>query len=295
VANNNIVLTGIPRSGTTLTCYLLNQVPDTVALHEPYNPFYTARPGTTHSDLVAMIDAFFETTRVQLLRDGTARSKQLDGRIPDNPKGDYGSLVRLVPNRLLGRPLFGRALLRKRRVEHGLVRFDKPLTDDFTLCVKHNAAYTVLLDTLIKRYRCFVIVRNPVAVIGSWNSIDFDLRRGDMTITDRLDPQLAAALDDEPDRLDRQCLIVEWYFRRYRALVSRDQLIRYEDLVADPTATIRRVCPDAPVVNLQLASKNTNRAYNRSLMRSVAERLADRPSAVWDFYPPHLLIEPLRP
>ena len=30
----NIVLTGLPRSGTTLACRLLNLLPDTVALHE---------------------------------------------------------------------------------------------------------------------------------------------------------------------------------------------------------------------------------------------------------------------
>jgi hypothetical protein len=31
----NVVLTGLPRSGTTLVCRLLNKLPDTVALHEP--------------------------------------------------------------------------------------------------------------------------------------------------------------------------------------------------------------------------------------------------------------------
>jgi hypothetical protein len=34
----NIVSTGLPRSGTTLTCHLLNKLPNTVALHEPIAP-----------------------------------------------------------------------------------------------------------------------------------------------------------------------------------------------------------------------------------------------------------------
>lgn len=34
----NVVLTGLPRSGTTLACRLLNLLPDTVALHEPIAP-----------------------------------------------------------------------------------------------------------------------------------------------------------------------------------------------------------------------------------------------------------------
>jgi hypothetical protein len=33
--DNNILITGTPRSGTTLPCHLLNELPDTVALHEP--------------------------------------------------------------------------------------------------------------------------------------------------------------------------------------------------------------------------------------------------------------------
>lgn len=36
--DRNIVLTGPGRSGTTLTCYLLNMLPDTVALSEPIAP-----------------------------------------------------------------------------------------------------------------------------------------------------------------------------------------------------------------------------------------------------------------
>ena len=37
-AERNIVITGPGRSGTTLTCHLLNKLPNTVALSEPINP-----------------------------------------------------------------------------------------------------------------------------------------------------------------------------------------------------------------------------------------------------------------
>jgi hypothetical protein len=33
-----VLITGTPRSGTTLVCHLLNQLPDTVALNEPMQP-----------------------------------------------------------------------------------------------------------------------------------------------------------------------------------------------------------------------------------------------------------------
>lgn len=34
-AKQDIILTGLPRGSTTLTCHLLNQVTDVVALHQP--------------------------------------------------------------------------------------------------------------------------------------------------------------------------------------------------------------------------------------------------------------------
>ena len=34
----DVVLTGPPRSGTTLACHMLNKLPGTVALHEPIPP-----------------------------------------------------------------------------------------------------------------------------------------------------------------------------------------------------------------------------------------------------------------
>src|SRR4051812_14424558 len=98
----NIIITGIPRSGTTLTCYLLNQLPNTIALHEPYNPFYYADEGAPQTQLVDDIDAFFARTRQSLLTTGNAQSKQFKGQIPDNPKGDYPWYVQLLPNRWLG-------------------------------------------------------------------------------------------------------------------------------------------------------------------------------------------------
>ena len=59
---NNIVLTGIPRSGTTLTCHLLNKVPNVVALFEPMLWGGVSDP-TNHRTICDSIDRFFQQTR----------------------------------------------------------------------------------------------------------------------------------------------------------------------------------------------------------------------------------------
>lgn len=100
---NDIILTGIPRSGTTLTCHLLNKVSNTVALHEPLL-WDDVRDPTDHRAICDGIEQFFHQTRKSCLASGTAITKHTDGLVPDNPMGDYPvyskvvqALGRLVP------------------------------------------------------------------------------------------------------------------------------------------------------------------------------------------------------
>jgi hypothetical protein len=83
----NVLITGTPRSGTTLICSLLNKLPDTVALHEPMNvwDFAECRDGGAVADL---IENFCAETRTSLHEHGFAISKHVRGKIPDNVAAD---------------------------------------------------------------------------------------------------------------------------------------------------------------------------------------------------------------
>ncbi len=59
---SNIILTGVPRSGTTLICHLLNQLPGVGALHEPLEK--TRWPqDTPHLQIAHDIELFFADMR----------------------------------------------------------------------------------------------------------------------------------------------------------------------------------------------------------------------------------------
>ena len=75
----NVLITGIPRGGTTLACELLNDVPDTVALDEPMRPKVAGGAGS--SGICDAVQSFCEQTRRSLLRDGQAITKQVEGRV----------------------------------------------------------------------------------------------------------------------------------------------------------------------------------------------------------------------
>lgn len=81
-----IVLTGIPRSGTTLSCHLLNRLPPCVALLEPMQvPPLIQAPFL--AGYLSLIADFFAEQRASLLRSGEAVSFAAAGQVPDNPFG----------------------------------------------------------------------------------------------------------------------------------------------------------------------------------------------------------------
>src|SRR5918997_1590854 len=75
----NIVLTGLPRSGTTLTCHLLNKLPNTVALHEPIT--YGRFDPEDEEAIVGGVERFYRRMRRMINKDKVAFSKEMEGQI----------------------------------------------------------------------------------------------------------------------------------------------------------------------------------------------------------------------
>jgi hypothetical protein len=83
----NVILTAVPRSGTTLVCALLNRVPSVVALHEPMSLGEWALR-MTREMVIHEIDHFLAKARNSLMRRGVAPSRQVDAQVPSNPFSD---------------------------------------------------------------------------------------------------------------------------------------------------------------------------------------------------------------
>ena len=261
----NVLITGTPRSGTTLVCSLLNKLPDIVALHEPLNVFeFVGRSG---EEVVAMIENFCAGSRKSLLEEGFAISKHVSGKVRDSSTA------------------VERGGKRSRQTEHGRIEIDKPLSKEFTLAIKHPAAFTALLEPLSKRFECFAIVRNPLATLASWNSLDWlALRDGRSPIGEKLDVDLARALETKSDAVDRQIHILEWFYDRFHRFVPEKALIKYEGLIASRAGELQKILPAANQLNEDLSSKNASEFYDRELMTDIGRRLLRRDGPIWNFY-----------
>lgn len=263
---HNVVLTGVPRSGTTLTCHLLNELPETVALHEPMKPRSLKTLKTADVACNAIEDFFFETRR-SLLENRTAISKHVEGKVPDNPYADQFS-----------------GSFRKSRAKHGKIQIEQALSADFLLCIKHPALFTALLDQLVDRFLCFAVIRNPLAVLTSWNSVNAPVRRGRGPSAEIFDTELAQNLDKIEDNTARQIHLLSWYYAKYRDTLKPSAIVRYEDIVSSHGRCLTVISPRATILDRSFENKNKNKLYDQGMMHLLGEKLLDSDGAYWHFY-----------
>ncbi len=267
------MLTGVPRGGTTLACQILQQCHETVALFEP---MAVARLPRDRGVAVSEVQRFFVTCREQLLRDGSAPSKQVGGVVPDNP---FANVTGADGRReLLAMP--------------GRVRIQPPPAPGFTLVIKHNAAFTALLPELSAQGRVLAIVRHPLSVLASWNSVELPVRGGRIPAGEHFDPDLAAALDEETNPLRRQLLVLQWFYSRFSRFLPGGDVLRYEDIIHTQGEQLRTLAGVRGPPITGLSERNTNALYPRTLIPQLVDALGSRAGS-WQRWYPSETLEPL--
>lgn len=251
------LLSGIPRSGSSLCCRLADRLPNTVALSEPIDA--AVFHDTTEPRVAChRITAFATEARRRIQEEGVAPSVQVDGRLADQMVG------------------VARCGVRPPRAERGLIRIAKPLAADFRLVVKHNALFAALLPRLTSHLPCLALVRNPVAVLASWETVNLPVHRGRVPAGERFDPALRASLDREQDALRRRVRVLNWFFACYLAALPKERIIRYEELVRSGGGVLRRALGGKVAPPLErLSSRNARARYQGvDLERLLAALLA---------------------
>lgn len=261
---NNLILTGIPRSGTSLVCSLLNKLDNTLALVEPLDvpSFLMCTNGSARRQF---LNNYFEHTRDTLLATGQVRC--LDFAVEGNTFASHTNGLR--ENIIKGYK------------EESVAR---NMSADFKLVVKHPNIFTALLEELAGFFPCFAVVRNPVSVIASWSTLAHPLSEGHAPMAEAFDMKLSAQLNGLADKLSRQIYLVNWYFDIYSRLLNPADVIRYEDVIASQGACLVNIAPQAKCLNQSLHSRNTSEIYNKELMVSIADKLLGMGGAWRDFY-----------
>jgi len=271
------LLCGIPRSGNGLCCRLAGDLPDTVALSQPYHPdcrFDGMRFGSLPREpapAVARLGEFARAVRRQIREERRAPSHQVGGGLYDNI---------MATERDAGTGL------RERRGEWGSVGVRKPLSRGFTLFLSQPAVFSALLPEVAASFPCLALVRNPLALLASWQTVNLPFRQGRIAGAEPFDPALRKALDREPERLRRQLLILEWFFARFATHLRPDDVVRYEDLVESGGAALFRRLGHDGAPSVALESRNESVLYDRSTIATLLEALLEQAGAWTRFYRP---------
>ncbi|MCU1429979.1 MAG: hypothetical protein JWL83_3979 [Actinomycetia bacterium] len=242
-----------------------------VALDEPC-PVSLFSPRESIPDALAQ---FIDTQRRSLVDEGRARAQVSDGDHAGKvPK--LAPVLQRIPGRF-GDQLFNRWGARQTTDRMGWLRLAAPVDEPFTLVVKQPAAFTAALPQLAARFRCVALVRNPLATLASWNTVDFK-RDGRARVAERIDPTLGPRLDAIKNRYRRQMELLSWFFERYRG----HDLIRYEEMCWDPNETLSVVTPVDGLAPFE--SRNLNPKYSPYLIEKLATLLLNSDGAYWEVY-----------
>ena len=264
----DVLVTGLPRAGTTLLVHLLGKLPDVVALDEPMDArtFAAARGAET---IAAEVEDFVRAQRRSIVERGVAVSFNAQGKVPDNPVGASRDAA---------------GLRQKVGSSKGEIAIGKPLPREFLLVVKHNASFTALLEPLARRFPVFAALRNPLSVLASWNSVSLPVGRGHVPAAEAIDARLAADLAAEPDVVARQIRILDWFCTHFRDHVDPARVLRYEDVVTSGGRALAAISPSAASLDEKLESRNRNELYDAKAMQEIGRRLLGTDGAFWRWY-----------
>ena len=265
---NIILITGIPRSGTNLLCSLLNAQRNVVVSAEPSG--ILMKTDSSMPDQLDWCLGQLKKWRQQVQIEGTVFTRHFGGIIPDNwlsKREDTGSTQN------------NKSIL-------GNVAINKEIDADFQFIVKSPGAFTALLPILGNApVHLYTLIRNPLAVLASWNSTSFPVHNGRLPPGEKLDRDLRRELAGNPDRIDRQLLLLSWFFNRYDKYLPKDKIYRYEQLVDSPVEVTQSILGRYPDTRHQtLRARNILTDYSGVDIKKLAERLLESDGAYWKFY-----------
>ena len=202
------LITGIPRSGTTLCCYLLNQQDNVIALHEPINPNQVDFTSNTLEHISAK---YMEYSKA-LYNGSEFEHGDQAGLEIDNPVG-----LKEVEGK------------REVTAKRGNIKVSKYIGQDIQLFVKQNAFFTAYFPLLSAHFNITCIVRNPVDVLLSWWTVNLPVSRGRLPAGENNNAHLKQALSLQNDEFQRQLIIYQWFAKTY--FLSNASIICYEDII----------------------------------------------------------------
>lgn len=252
----NVILTGIPRSGLTVFGALADCLPNVVCLNEPKWQQRKSQQIKKPMPYCKWLVGDFAWRRMQLLNKKPVR----DLRAPD------------------GKPILDSIKdprLNKTETADATVAFIREdLDKDFTLIMKHHALYTALLPTLseFQHFRIIAVIRHPYDVIKSWQTLDNrSVASGKLPQAAKYWHEIGRISLEENDLVTRMVQIYDAFCQRYYELQEKIEIVRFEDIARNPMLV-------SEMLNVDSLSPMASRIEERPriLLRDDTDKLKEK-------------------
>ncbi|MFK8012614.1 MAG: sulfotransferase domain-containing protein [Marinicellaceae bacterium] len=263
---NNYLITGIPRSGTSLFLNLVDNG-NRLCFSEP--PWLkNLREKSNDGNQLA----FYLKEKIQTLRDDIHNNKSIEIVFKINSKK--------VPDNYFSRNANNTTKTRKIKP---VILDNKYSHYDFI--IKANALFTANIKQLLndKAWKIIPIVRDPLAVIMSWRSVKIASSQGRVKVNEKFSKDLIKIGQQKP-LLKRQVLLLDWYFQQFE-IFDKSNVVFYEDLISDPISQIIKHLKCELPTKINLTSKNNNKHYNLSEKEKILSAIKAYGKSLKLYYP----------
>lgn len=253
----NYLVTGLPRSGTTLLTSLLSENLEVVTFSEPEWLKEVRKKSNNCQEFAQEFSKKIMSLRNDILKGNPLHIKtsRFNQGLPQNyyHRNDKGEII--VDK------------------EESSIIFPKEYADR-PFIVKANAQFTACLNELkrIDEYILICVVRNPVSTIMSWRSLNIPVSHGNMKVAEKYDQNFKSDIKSRK-LLDKQVKIVEWFFKQYHMNRNNIILVKYEDLIEQTNETLFCLIQKNIKNSKTLKSKNFSKYYNLKELEFITERV----------------------
>jgi hypothetical protein len=216
----DVIVTGLPRSGSTAVSALIDYLPNAVSLNGPPWSVAVAQKSLDVLPFCKWIAGDFLWHRTLLANQEPVR----DLRGPDGTP--------LLDGLHKSEPIF----------------FARPgLSGDFILAMRHHALFTSVLPTLVKfrHFKIIAVIRHPFDVLSSW------MKQGGIPIfpghgIEHYWPE-ALQIAHSPQPLpDRMAQLYDAFLGRYHEAREHIEIVKFEDVLEQPLIISKLFNLDTP-------------------------------------------------
>lgn len=244
----NNLITGIPRSGTSLLSSLIFSNCHSVVFSEPTWLKFLREKSLNSQEFSDNL-----LNKIHRLRTDIYNNLPIDVKLDTNKN---------LPTNYYERNVEGEISINKK--EHPVI-FKKEYST-LPFFIKANAQFTSCLTELIKNTeinKIYCVVRNPISCIMSWRSLKIPVSQGNMKIAEKYSSTYLDFISESKNLLHKQVLMIDWFYREFYKHSNSVEIIRYEDLLKSPHKIIGKITKNnTPIINnLIPGNKNTHYAH----------------------------------